>query len=74
MRVTHPSRLVIRWALGLLLNVNQYYAVADKTATMLLAPSYAQNPLLRKVTVFIIGTKTAIDKNKTLQAAFEQLS
>ena len=73
MRVTKPSRLVIRWTLGLLLNVNQYYA-ADKTTTMLIAPSYSQNPLLRKVTVFIIGTKTAIDKNKTLQAAFEQLS
>ena len=57
MRVTKPSRLVIRWALGLLLNVNQYYA-AEKAATMLLAPSYAQNPLLRKVTVIIIGTKS----------------
>ena len=57
MRVTNPSRLVIRWALGLLLNMNQYYA-ADKTATMLIAPSYSQNPLLRKVTVIIIGTKS----------------
>ena len=46
MRVTNPSRLVMRWALGLLLNMNQYYA-AEKAATMLLAPSYAQNPLLR---------------------------
>ena len=54
--VTNPSRLVIRWALGLLLIVNQYYA-ADKTTTMLIAPSYSQNPLLRKVTVFIIGTQ-----------------
>ena len=58
MRVTNPSRLVIRWALGLLLNVSQYYA-ADMTTTMLLAPSYAQNPLLRKVTVFI----KYLDKN-----------
>ena len=57
MCVTNPSRLVIRWALGLLLIVNQYYA-ADKTATMLIAPSYSQNPLLRKVTVIIIGTKS----------------
>ena len=70
MRVTNPSRLVIRWALGLLLNMNQYYA-AEKAATMLIAPSYSQNPLLRKVTVFIIGTKITVDK--TLQAAFEQL-
>ena len=71
MRVTNPSRLVIRWALGLLLNMNQYHAAADKAATMLIAPSYSQNPLLRKVTVFIIGTKITVDK--TLQAAFEQL-
>ena len=73
MRVTNPSRLVMRWALGLLLNMNQYHA-ADKTASMLLAPSYAQNPLLRKVTVCIkcIWIKMAIDK--TLQAASKQLS
>ena len=58
MRVTNPSRLVMRWAVGLLLNMNQHYA-ADKTASMLLAPSYAQNPLLRKVTVFI----RYLDKN-----------
>ena len=57
MRVTNPNRLVIRWALGLLLNMNQYYA-AEKAATMLIAPSYSQNPLLRKVTVIIIGTKS----------------
>ena len=73
MRVTKPSRLVIRWALGLLLNVNQYYA-ADKTATMLLAPSYAQNPLLRKVTVAVFIIWISIDNNTALQAAFKQLS
>ena len=73
MRVTKPSMLVIRWALGLLLNINQYYA-AEKAATMLIAPSYSQNPLHWKVTVFIIGTKITVDKAKTLQAAFEQLS
>ena len=72
MRVTNPSRLVMRWAVGLLLNMNQY--AADKTAAMLLAPSYAQYPLLRKVTVCIkcIWIKMAIDK--TLQAASKQLS
>ena len=74
MRVTKPSRLVIRWALGLLLNVNQYHAVADKAATMLLAPSYAQNPLLRKVTVTVFIIWISIDDNTALQAAFEQLS